>query len=439
MGAILIAHTDRDQFSSHIPLILLALTALAVLAYLPVFSFPFISDDFVQIPLARQYGNITGWAQLAHDPGSRYRATYFLLSYGLDHIFGFRPLPFYIASVSLHVLCVWLVFALGAWDVIGWRVSALSASFFAIYEGHQEAVMWVAASMELLLFLFGFMCLLAWVLWLKNRHWWIYGAALVSFFVTLFSKESSWIIVPLMLLPVLTARPNWQRGIIGLIPFGGTALAYVIWIMGTRTSNPRFRDGSFSSSAPWLLTLTNSSWRVLFVWGIISLAALLFWKAREFRTLSIVALIWILLGLLPYSFLTYMSKVPSRHTYLASVGLAWIVAAALVKMHENAPRWLSIVVVVLILLHNIGILWVKKRAQFLERAAPTQKLMEIAAIAKGPLYLHCFPYASVVAEYAVRPTGHELIIDPKPIPGPDCFSVTFSDKQGNVHTYTWKR
>lgn len=316
MGGIAIAHNDRHQVSSNICVILFALAVLAVLAYLPVFNFPFISDDFVQIPLARQYGTITGWAQLAHDPGSRCRATYFLLSYCLDHIFGFHPLPFYIASVSLHVLCVWLVFALGVWEVIGWRVSGLAAAFFAIYEGHQEAVMWVAASMELLLFLFGFICLLAWVLWLYNRHWWLYAAALLAFFLALISKESSWIIVPLMLLPVVTVRANWRRVIIALTPFGATALAYVIWIMQTRTSNPRFQDGSFSLNAPWLLTLTNSYWRVLFIWGIISLVALVYWKAREFRIFSLVALVWILLALVPYSFLTYMSRVPSRHTYL---------------------------------------------------------------------------------------------------------------------------
>ena len=35
-----------------------------------------------------------------------------------------------------------------------------------------------------------------------------------------------------------------------------------------------------------------------------------------------VALVWMGLALVPYSFLTYSTQIPSRQTYLASAGLA---------------------------------------------------------------------------------------------------------------------
>ena len=147
---------------------LVLLAVLAVAAYWPVFGFPFISDDFGQIALSRVYGPVSGWPQLAHDPGFRLRFTYVELSFVLDRLFGFHPLPFYAASVVLHAVCAWLVYALGSWRLAGWRLAFPAAAFFAVYDGHQEAVMWAAASMELLLFLFGVGAFLAWLRWLDG-------------------------------------------------------------------------------------------------------------------------------------------------------------------------------------------------------------------------------------------------------------------------------
>jgi len=52
--------------------------------------------------------------------------------------------------------------------MVGWRRSFWAACFFAIFEGHQEAVMWIAASVELFLFLFGVGAILLWDVWLRG-------------------------------------------------------------------------------------------------------------------------------------------------------------------------------------------------------------------------------------------------------------------------------
>jgi hypothetical protein len=127
---------------------------------------PFISDDFTQIPAAGR--NLSSLHSLFSSPGLRTRLTYVLLDGGLLRGFGFTPLPFYISSISLHVLCTLLVYASGSISSIGWRRSLWAACFFAVFEGHQEAVMWIAASMELLLFLFGVGAILLWDLWLRG-------------------------------------------------------------------------------------------------------------------------------------------------------------------------------------------------------------------------------------------------------------------------------
>ena len=48
-----------------------------------------------------------------------------------------------------------LVFALGSWRRIGWRISALAACIFAIGQRKSEAVVWISAMPEFLVFFFG--------------------------------------------------------------------------------------------------------------------------------------------------------------------------------------------------------------------------------------------------------------------------------------------
>jgi len=79
------------------------------------------------------------------------------------------------------------------------------------------------------------------------------------------------------------------------------------------------------------------------------------------------------------------------------VGLRWALAAA------------SVVIAV-----NFGILWTKKRQQFLERAAPTERLIALARKVNGPIYMRCFPDPAMIADSAVRmrAPGVTLIWDP---------------------------
>jgi hypothetical protein len=153
--------------------------------------------------------------------------------------------------------------------------------------------------------------------------------------------------------------------------------------------------------------------RLLWFWGLLALLALAAWGARKWRRLLNLAGLWIPITLLPYSFLTYVPRVPSRHTYLASAGLALIVAAGFLAFRERVEkshRWAVALAAILIVVHNCGYLWTRKHAQYLERAAPTERLVEFARQREGPVYVHCFPYAFVTAEYAVRLRLNEQVL-----------------------------
>lgn len=403
-----------------VPVALALLAVLCVVSYWPVFTQPFIADDYDQIPRASVYGPPSGWPLIAQNPVFRFRFTWFELSYALLRLFGFHALPFYLASIALHVLGTWLVYALGTWRLAGSRLALPAAAFFAIYEGHQEAVMWVSASMELLAFVFGVGAFVLWTRWLEARGWWRYGLALVLFAGALVSKESAAIFAALFALPVIFER-RWLRGLAGLIPFATLAGAVVAASLLPSQSNARLGDGSFSLDAPFLLVLANSYWRLLFPVGFLSVAVLLWRRAGMYRRLVLFCLAWMAIALLPYCFLTYMLRVPSRQTYLASLGLAWLVAAGYEVLRVPASRVIVVCCVIAVLALNLGTLWVKKRRQFEERAAPTEALIEVARRATGPVRVLCFPYARVTAEAAAASVGRTIVWDPVPGRTTGCF------------------
>ena len=101
--------------------------------------------------------------------------------------------------------------------------------------------------------------------------------------------------------------------------------------------------------------------RLLWIWGWP--AARWFLSSPAMRgcgAAPLPALAWMGIALVPYSFLTYSTQIPSRQVYLASAGLALLVGLALAQYAKDAgsPPWCSAVM----LLHNTVYLWTKKRA-----------------------------------------------------------------------------
>jgi hypothetical protein len=125
---------------------------------------------------------------------------------------------------------------------------------------------------------------------------------------------------------------------------------------------------------------------------------------RETKRAAVTALGWMAIALVPYSFLTYSMRIPSRQTYLASAGLALVFGLAAGHWREAWPdrRRVLAAVFALMLAHNTIYLWTKKRSQFLERAAPTDQLIALARRTSAPIFMQCFPLTSIVADEAVR-------------------------------------
>jgi hypothetical protein len=389
------------------PGLALGIVALAIAAYIPAQLLPLIADDYVQVILGRTYGPVSAWADLAADALYRCRATSIVVTYWTEQLFGFSPAAFNLTSLMLHVINVLLVAGLGFWNVIGWRISIPAAAFFALAEGHQEAVVWYAALPELLVFAFVMSAFICWVLWIQAPHpsagARFYLAALALFILALLSKESAVCLIGLQVLAILTSDPRRASRWIALIPFVVLSCVYFAMAYLARQNHLHFNDGTFALSAPFLLTLTNSLGRLLWIWGAVGLALIALLRPNLPRYFLLVTVAWAVLTLLPYSFLTYMPRVPSRHTYLASVALAWIVGATLTALRDRYPKHqrMAAAFALLVAAHNLGYLWTKKQEQYARRAAPTADLIRFAKQNRGPVYVRCFPYSPQVAELAL--------------------------------------
>jgi hypothetical protein len=425
---------------------LFIIAALAIGAYLPVLTQPFISDDYPNIGLALVYGPISGWEEMANDSVQRPRATTFIFSYAIYEIFGLRPAAFYSANILLHVLNCWLLFAAGRWRAIGYHVSFWAAAFFAVYEGHAEAIMWFSACNELLMFLFGFLSFLFWLVFLEReaaRLRWL-ALSFLFFLLALLSKESAVIFVALFALPLVFPKPRLKQAPY-LLAHILICVPYVIAIFMTSSHSFRFHDRSFVLSAPFWVTWTKSYGRMLWFWGLLAAISMFLWSrsgrderrpetktedrgsriedgavhARRFSILDLrssildprssifLSFIWMGIGFIPYMFVDYMHRIPSRQTYLASAGLAWLIGVAIVVMKERYAKnykWAPAVILLLILLSNVAYLWTKKRQQFLERGQPTERLLALARNVDGPIFVKCFPppLAQLHAEAAIK-------------------------------------
>ncbi len=393
----------QDYWGSKLIAFLIVL--LSVVIYLPFLALPLLPDDYLQVMLARKYGPISAWGALANDPLYRSRATSLILTYWTDTVFGFSRLAFGISSIVLHAVNALLVYALGNACRIGWRLSALTAVFFVLQERHHEAVIWYSALPELLAFCFSLSTLLLWIRWLHSPETsvlaWV--GALACFCLALLSKESAVSVILLMLLFVVSESSQRRRSLRALLPFGLLGVGYVFLVLSGQDQNHHFWDGTFSLQAGALKALIGSAIRDLWIWGMVGLIVVLVFAHRKRYGVMTLALCWILIALLPYSFLTYMPRVPSRHHYLAAVGCSLILALGATVLQERVgKRWVVVLCALLIGAHHTSYLWTVKYRQFRERSEPIETLLRfMQREQRRPVVIRCFPYPFDEARRAV--------------------------------------
>lgn len=233
--------TQRKQL-----ILLLAIFALAVLPFLGNINDGFLSDDwdFLSIsanrvkPLWTFFGtNYYG----THD-GGVYRPmvnVFWAMSYKLFHL---QPFGYHFFTLVFHGLNAVLLFLLlRSLPWVGEKAKALLAwaavGFFIVFPNHAEAVNWISVVNDTLMTLFYLL-----TLWLflqsvvvedKRKRNWFYVASLVTFFLSLLTKEMA-LTLPIVLgiftlyhlLKNKAALRSYVTALYVLSPFAGITIFY---------------------------------------------------------------------------------------------------------------------------------------------------------------------------------------------------------------------
>lgn len=377
--------------SMPVPFFVLTVAVLCLLTYLPMFDNGFISDDFVII--ARLGSIASDPFFLFSEPPECFRFTSYVCFGALKFLFGYGAAAFYAFNLLVHVinsLLVWrLVTRLSHSEATG-RIAAV---LFAVMQGHQEAVMWLAAMNETLLGLFMLLCLLSWEA--KRKSW-----SSLLYVPALFSKESALILMGLI--PCISGRSvPTRRDIIHYCTLGCVSAGFIALFFTLASRNFMINTGTYSLGTHAITVFFNSMHRMLFPY-VYLVVIIALWQRRKIGVVAnaLPGLGYAAIALLPYVFLTYDNHVTSRQEYLASIGIAWMLAALVLNLRTSGLRKAFVVIFILA---NICYIWFRKDAQFEIRAAPTGELIEILR-ERSPqkLLLVDFPYNPWVAKYAAN-------------------------------------
>jgi len=381
------------------------LTCLAVLPFLPFVGLPLISDDYTQWFFARRYIRLDGLAELWADPLYRSRATSLALTRLLDIPFGLWQPAHLLAGLALHALNAFLLYRLALHLDLSQTGALVAACVFACHSGHQEAVVWIASQHELLLFAFGAAALLCARRWLASDDRWgaWSGALATSYLLALYSKESAVVLLPALgYMWWCSGHRDWKRLLV-LAALTGFTLAYAFAIFRSAPTHQHLNDGTFSFHAPFWLTWPHSVARLLWPAGWVALA-LVGWRGTPARQRLVWgALGWMAVSLTPYIFLTYQTRVPSRHTYMAAAGLAVLMAAAFdtaCELLRGRKRRIVWALCILFVAGNVANLWVRKLPQFERRAAATERYLRAARAHPGPIVVTRAPFPIWVYQHA---------------------------------------
>jgi hypothetical protein len=343
----------------------LLLAVLGIIAYLPAFNNGFISDDYVIFYRLDSLPH-NPWL-LFSEPPECFRLTSYICFGMLRFFFGYHAAAYYGFNLLLHVINSLLVWRLVRRFSQSDRIGMLAAALFASAQGHQEAIMWLAAMNETLQ---GFFLLLCLVLWKAKRT----VLSVLMYLPALFSKESALILMAI--LPWLERISGHRLRCIkryGFFIAASIVFAVLFSILAAR--NFMINTGTYSLGFQAIPVFLLSMHRLLFPWTYLALVVLLAqWRWRFPFGSALPGLGFAAIALLPYLFLTYQNHITSRQEYLASIGSAWVLAVLIQGFKK--PIWRRAFILIFVIF-NIGYIWLRKDAQFEIRAAPTNRLVEI--------------------------------------------------------------
>lgn len=396
------------------PLRVLLVAVLCVAAYAPAFNNGFIADDYHNLMIANEFASDPSY--LLSVPPQNFRVTTFIMLAIGQWAFGEQAAYYYIFPLLIHFLNCLLLWKLMILLGRPIQEAFLAACIFSVFQAPQEAMMWLSASAEAML---AFTILAMVVLWLQDR----YLLCALMYCIALVSKESAPVAV--LLIPLI----DWLRG------KGGARREYLVFIPPTlvfgavflwlSSSNPMIQAGIYEFGPQAILVALKGLHRLMWPWMYILIIANRCIAGRWISPFNFAqAAVVLAAAMLPYVFLTYTDKLPSRHVYMASIIMMAFMAWIIIRTPNRRFRQAF---VLLFILFNISYLWIRKDAQYEERAAPTTALLEILeTVPPAPIMIVDFAYPYPIIAKAVSQFSEGWTLDLIRVEGvdPPCESCT---------------
>jgi hypothetical protein len=384
-------------------LVLCSIAAVSLLVYLPAVNNSFMSDDFGIFPLLQAFEQNPSY--IFDTTSELFRVMSYLYFWACFTLFGLNPELYYLAGIALHALISILVNCLVRRITGDWLSGWAAGLFFAAYERHQEAVMWISAANELILTLWCLVFLLLWDRAISStggRS--VYApAALVVFAVALFSKEAAVVLAAIAAAGLLFRGYSGREVIERSIPVFLMVAAFVALWLSQADRNFFVADGHYAFGLQAFPVYARALVRLLS--AALPFVVVLFLLRRgksesPWNSSFVFFGVLLCLAIVPYSFLTYQDHLPSRHTYFPSVGLAGLVGILFTAVYErlsssrSKQAWCGFLLA--FVLGNGAYIWLKKEPQYRERAAPTRELIQVlnaigSRSAQLPFYVCGFP------------------------------------------------
>ncbi|MBI5806198.1 tetratricopeptide repeat protein [candidate division TA06 bacterium] len=362
---------------------ILVLTALALLV-LAVFS-PCISNGFINLDdnsyivensLIRNISpaNIKSWFSSGYE-GNYYPLV--LLAYALEYkVNGPDPKVYHITGIILHLLNVFLVFALFFLLLKnGWTAGIITA-LWAVHPLRVESVAWAASQKDLVYTCFALLSLVTYLRYKNQGSLRDYAASLSLFLLACFSKGMAVALVPVLFLADhFLSKPFSRRSWLEKAPYAALAIVFGVisyHVQGQsqfiQTSRPLtanlltagygfvfyiikltapFRLSAFhpypGTPLPWTFYLASIA-------SVLTVIALLIWGRRN-KTVFFGGMFY-LVTILPVLQIVPVGgfAAAERYSYFASLGLVFIAGSYLYKMFRGVSRQVMAAAVILLVL-----------------------------------------------------------------------------------------
>ena len=152
-------------------------------------------------------------------------------TFAIDYaIWGLNPMGYHLTNILLHWLVSVVVYIFFAMLFANPLVAMISAVFFLIHPVQVEAVSWISGRGNMLYALFTLLTLIEWIRYLRCTRMKYIFTAFLCYTIALFSKETAFSTIPLMILiAVFLSHVTSRKHILTvLIPFAVISTFYLL-------------------------------------------------------------------------------------------------------------------------------------------------------------------------------------------------------------------